>query len=535
MTKFLKSFLSQKILQLAILFSIQGVYIILNLLFPFLNGKFLDVLINADTLNNILDFIYVLSFIGIMDIFFSYTYKLLSLKIKSDISFLVNLSLIEHINKIFIEKFESFNPTYLNERIKEDSDAVVSFWIENSCYFIFNILSFIFITFILAKVNIIVMYSVFVFSVIYFIIYNIIKHPMFKVNKEMLEQSNSFFNNLNEIFLRNREIRTRSEYDKSSKFLNFEYNSLINKVLKFGKISFAFSSIDEFISLIFSIFIFIVGGTYVINKKLTIGEFTVISVYFSMILNIIKYFFNIGQEYQMAKGSLERLMEIKNLEKETNGVKSLKKISKIQLKNFNYKFNENILYKNDLNITFEKGNIYCLTGKNGCGKSTLINSIIGINKINKSGKILIENIEIDNLDMYELRKKNISYMPQKEFFRMLTVEEFIKDTVNVDILKIKSNKLFEKLFFSEVLNLNDIVKKNVTNLSGGEKQLVSLVVTILKNSDIYVFDEPTSNLNNNLIEPFINYINYLANLQKTVIVISHDPKIINSIKNNIKL
>ncbi len=85
MTKFLKSFLSQKILQLAILFSIQGVYIILNLLFPFLNGKFLDVLINADTLNNILDFIYVLSFIGIMDIFFSYTYKLLSLKIKSDI------------------------------------------------------------------------------------------------------------------------------------------------------------------------------------------------------------------------------------------------------------------------------------------------------------------------------------------------------------------------------------------------------------------------------------------------------------------
>lgn len=78
------------------------------------------------------------------------------------------------------------------------------------------------------------MYSVFVFSVIYFIIYNIIKHPMFKVNKEMLEQSNSFLIIWMKS-LRNREIRTRSEYDKSSKFLNFEYNSLINKVLKFGK------------------------------------------------------------------------------------------------------------------------------------------------------------------------------------------------------------------------------------------------------------------------------------------------------------
>ena len=131
MTKFLKKFLSKKKLQLSILFFIQGIYIILNLLFPFLNGKFLDVLINASSIKEILSFVYILSFIGIMDIIFSYTYKMLSLKTKSDISFLVNLSIIEHVNKIFIEKFESFNPTYLNERIKEDSDAVVTFWIEN--------------------------------------------------------------------------------------------------------------------------------------------------------------------------------------------------------------------------------------------------------------------------------------------------------------------------------------------------------------------------------------------------------------------
>ena len=212
MTKFLKKFLSKKKLQLSILFFIQGIYIILNLLFPFLNGKFLDVLINASSIKEILSFVYILSFIGIMDIIFSYTYKMLSLKTKSDISFLVNLSIIEHVNKIFIEKFESFNPTYLNERIKEDSDAVVTFWIENVCYFIFNIISFIFIIYILSRVNVIVMYSVFVFSFIYFIIYTIIKNPMFKVNKDMLEQSNSFFNNLNEVFLRNREIRIRSEY-----------------------------------------------------------------------------------------------------------------------------------------------------------------------------------------------------------------------------------------------------------------------------------------------------------------------------------
>ena len=105
MTKFLKKFLSKKKLQLSILFFIQGIYIILNLLFPFLNGKFLDVLINASSIKEILSFVYILSFIGIMDIIFSYTYKMLSLKTKSDISFLVNLSIIEHVNKIFIEKF----------------------------------------------------------------------------------------------------------------------------------------------------------------------------------------------------------------------------------------------------------------------------------------------------------------------------------------------------------------------------------------------------------------------------------------------
>lgn len=526
MTKFLKKFLSKKKLQLSILFFIQGIYIILNLLFPFLNGKFLDVLINASSIKEILSFVYILSFIGIMDIIFSYTYKMLSLKTKSDISFLVNLSIIEHVNKIFIEKFESFNPTYLNERIKEDSDAVVTFWIENVCYFIFNIISFIFIIYILSRVNVIVMYSVFVFSFIYFIIYTIIKNPMFKVNKDMLEQSNSFFNNLNEVFLRNREIRIRSEYEKASNFLHSEYDNLIYKILRFGKISFAFSSIDEFISLIFSIFIFILGGTYVINKKITIGEFTIISVYFSMILNIIKYFFNIGQEYQVANGSLERLIEIKNFEKEKNGVTTLENITRIEAINFNYTFNDKNLYKNELNLTFEKNNIYCLIGKNGCGKSTLVNALIGINKLNKKGTIKLEDNEIEKLDMYDIRKNCISYMPQKEFFRMITVEDFLKESNDINISDINENYLFKNLFFSEFLNLNDILKKNLPNLSGGEKQLVSLLTTVLKNSDIYIFDEPTSNLNSNLIEPFLEYLNYLKSKDKIIIIISHDKKII---------
>ena len=535
MTKFLKKFLSKKKLQLSILFFIQGIYIILNLLFPFLNGKFLDVLINASSIKEILSFVYILSFIGIMDIIFSYTYKMLSLKTKSDISFLVNLSIIEHVNKIFIEKFESFNPTYLNERIKEDSDAVVTFWIENVCYFIFNIISFIFIIYILSRVNVIVMYSVFVFSFIYFSIYTIIKNPMFKVNKDMLEQSNSFFNNLNEVFLRNREIRIRSEYEKTSNFLHSEYNNLIYKILRFGKISFAFSSIDEFISLIFSIFIFILGGTYVINKKITIGEFTIISVYFSMILNIIKYFFNIGQEYQVANGSLERLIEIKNFEKEKNGVTTLENITRIEAINFNYTFNDKNLYKNELNLTFEKNNIYCLIGKNGCGKSTLVNALIGINKLNKKGTIKLEDNEIEKLDMYDIRKNCISYMPQKEFFRMITVEDFLKESNDINISDINENYLFKNLFFSEFLNLNDILKKNLPNLSGGEKQLVSLLTTVLKNSDIYIFDEPTSNLNSNLIEPFLEYLNYLKSKDKIIIIISHDKKIIQNIENSIIL
>ena len=277
------------------------------------------------------------------------------------------------------------------------------------------------------------------------------------------------------------------------------------------------------------------GGIYVINKKITIGEFTIISVYFSMILNIIKYFFNIGQEYQVANGSLERLIEIKNFEKEKNGVTTLENITRIEAINFNYTFNDKNLYKNELNLTFEKNNIYCLIGKNGCGKSTLVNALIGINKLNKKGIIKLEDNEIEKLDMYDIRKNCISYMPQKEFFRMITVEDFLKESNDINISDINENYLFKNLFFSEFLNLNDILKKNLPNLSGGEKQLVSLLTTVLKNSDIYIFDEPTSNLNSNLIEPFLEYLNYLKSKDKIIIIISHDKKIIQNIENSIIL
>ena len=273
----------------------------------------------------------------------------------------------------------------------------------------------------------------------------------------------------------------------------------------------------------------------ILNKKITIGEFTIISVYFSMILNIIKYFFNIGQEYQVANGSLERLIEIKNFEKEKNGVTTLENITRIEAINFNYTFNDKNLYKNELNLTFEKNNIYCLIGKNGCGKSTLVNALIGINKLNKKGTIKLEDNEIEKLDMYDIRKNCTSYMPQKEFFRMITVEDFLKESNNINISDIDENYLFKNLFFSEFLNLNDILKKNLPNLSGGEKQLVSLLTTVLKNSDIYIFDEPTSNLNSNLIEPFLEYLNYLKSQDKIIIIISHDKKIIQNIENSIIL
>ena len=157
----------------------------------------------------------------------------------------------------------------------------------------------------------------------------------------------------------------------------------------------------------------------------------------------------------------------------------------IEIKNINKKFGK-LEVLNNVNLTFNKGECIALIGPNGCGKTTLIKSILGM-VIPTKGDILFNQKSI--LKRYKYREQ-IGYMPQigryPDYMTVGQIIEMIKKIRNSD------HELDEDLI--KGFELEKIFDKQMRTLSGGTTQKVSAILAFLFNPEVLILDEPTAGL-----------------------------------------
>lgn len=189
----------------------------------------------------------------------------------------------------------------------------------------------------------------------------------------------------------------------------------------------------------------------------------------------------------------------------------------INFKNISIKFNNKIVLHN-FNLVVNTGEKILISGVSGKGKTTLLKLLLGFSTPN-SGSILVDNLELNEQNINIIRNK-IGYMPQSTPFLNINVEKLIHTIFNYkENLK---TKLDMNLFIKTLKEFNldsSILSKDINQLSGGEKQRLAFVVIILLDRKIWVLDEITSSLDQDMKEKVINYI---LNTNKTVILVSHD-------------
>lgn len=184
----------------------------------------------------------------------------------------------------------------------------------------------------------------------------------------------------------------------------------------------------------------------------------------------------------------------------------------IVIDNCNKKFEKLNVLKN-VSITLESGQCVALIGPNGCGKTTLIKSILGM-VIPDSGAIFVKNQSIQKDFLY---RNNIGYMPQiGRYPEGLTIGEVIE---MIKELRNSKDKLDEELLHSfEVQKMFD---KPMGTLSGGTTQKVSAVLAFLFNPDILILDEPTAGLDPLAAEVLKTKINKEKAKGKLIMITSH--------------
>jgi len=168
----------------------------------------------------------------------------------------------------------------------------------------------------------------------------------------------------------------------------------------------------------------------------------------------------------------------------------------------------NVHILDEVSIEAKPNQITVIVGPNGSGKSTLLKTIAGLTTVYQ-GSVLLDGRKISGLAPHQIARLGIAYLPQTEStFTRLTVSENFKmagytvGRQDYDERLEKALALFPKL--------TSYMKSKVSNLSGGERQMVAMAMALLRKPNTIMFDEPTANLAPMVATQVLSTISYLS-------------------------
>ena len=236
--------------------------------------------------------------------------------------------------------------------------------------------------------------------------------------------------------------------------------------------------------------------------------------------------------------NIETENRLKNPEK--NFIKKGLGFKKLKIEKLNFSYNdETNVFKNNINLEINYGDLIGISGKSGSGKSTFVNLITGLLQP-KEGYIEIDNKNIsDNIKHWQ---NGIGYVPQNIY---LIDDSIAKNIAFGEEKIIDENKINEAIKFAQLEDfvsklpdkLNSSVGEQGILISGGQKQRIGLARTFYKDPKIIILDEATASLDKKVENEILDLILKLKN-KKTILIVSHDPNVLKhcdkvfSIENN---
>jgi branched-chain amino acid transport system ATP-binding protein len=167
-----------------------------------------------------------------------------------------------------------------------------------------------------------------------------------------------------------------------------------------------------------------------------------------------------------------------------------------------------------VSLEVKKGEIVALLGRNGVGKTTTLNSVMGFVKP-KRGRIIFKDVDITPEKTHKIARMGIGYVPQgRHLFPKMTVLENLK----TGLIGKKNSTGLDKVF-DLFPNLKGKLDQKAGSLSGGEQQAVAISRAILKEPDILMLDEPTTGLMPIFVLSLRDIIRKLNNEGMTIILV----------------
>lgn len=269
------------------------------------------------------------------------------------------------------------------------------------------------------------------------------------------------------------------------------------------------------------------GSNLVINGTITIGDLVAFNGYLGILSMPVNWLPWVLTKYKKSKVSLKRLEELVNLPEEQIEIIDNEKYGElkgnIEIKNLTYNYPgyiERVL--ENISINIKPGESLGIIGVIGSGKTTLMNLLLKLYDVER-GKIFIDGVDINDIPTKKIRD-NICYITQDNFLFSATLKENInlfKDNYKDSEIEesTKSAMIYEEISEMEE-GIHTVIGEKGIDLSGGQKQRVVISRAFLNKSNIVIFDDTFSALDNRTEQHVLNNIKDLTK-NKTCIIISN--------------
>lgn len=513
---------------IVVLVLIEFILLILSITNPLIISWFIDGLIEGKPLKHVLFIVSLFLFINLSQRVTSYFFVIFKKKSEAQLVFNLLSALHKKMSYYHLDFFKKNNSAYLTDRLQIDIVVITAFFLGTFIKVFSKLIHLVFIVVIIINLNYKMIIAPAVLLVLYSVLFKLYKRKIFDSVQKLRESQNIFtktlFHTLDKIYF----IQSNSLYSTSSEMISENYKDLYKKNINNVKVkeqSLLFTSLLKSITITI---IMIISAIAVLNKTLTVGEFTIIQSYILSTFTSFDFFFGVGRAWQATIPSMRRITEYNN-NNYLNPVGKivLNKIERITLESIDFFYNPDQKVINNVSLDFKTGNVYCLKDTSGKGKTTLINLLIGLIPVN-SGTIKINNRSIYDLDIDHLKKNKVAYLEQNCELFFDNIDSILNcgndEGIDNQILEHLITKFKLHPVITRERNKIRNNKLEIPSFSGGEKQRICLCRVLSKLSNVVILDEPTTGLDCDNKEVLYEMIKILSS-EKIIIIVSHDPGI----------
>jgi len=286
-----------------------------------------------------------------------------------------------------------------------------------------------------------------------------------------------------------------------------------------------FHSGNTFFTDLLQLVLYVAGGIFCLQGKLTLGDFTAFILYTSMFMNPIRRLIGFIEQYQNGMTGFARFLEIMDAKPETDraDAKPLENVTgEIRFDNVHFAYGEGDEVLKGVDFTVKAGKTLALVGESGGGKTTICHLIPRFYEVT-DGAIYLDDKDIRDVTMESLRRQ-IGIVAQDVFLFNATVFENIAYGIPGATREAVEKAARRANIHDYVMSLPDgydtVVGERGVKLSGGQKQRISIARVFLKDPPILILDEATSALDNVTEQLIQKSLRELAE-GRTTIVVAH--------------